>query len=129
MLPLQTLRQKLLVEAASDQILVMRALAGEDRPAHIDERQDQRRLHPLVFGLHVIDHALMLDISIEAGNHNLSVLKKINEWFNLDHSQGAILNSSTSIFRRSIISCSEAFARLKVCLTHTIASTTMNFVP
>src|SRR5437764_15253576 len=126
MLPLQPLRQKLLVEAASDQVLVMCALAGEDRPAHIDERQDQRRLHPLVFGLHVIDHALMLDISIEAGNHNLSLPKKINEWFNLDHSRGAILISSTSIFRRSIISCSEAFSRRTVCSTHAIPPTSMN---
>jgi hypothetical protein len=47
-----------------EQIVVRRALAGEDGPADVDEREDERRVQPLILGLDVIGRPAVLDVRV-----------------------------------------------------------------
>src|SRR5205085_4119875 len=69
MLPLQPLGEHLRVVACCDQIVIRRALAGEDRAADIDERQNDGRGQSFIFGLNVINRPVMFDVCVESGNH------------------------------------------------------------
>ena len=73
MLTLQALGQDFLVVARRDEVVIGRALAREDRAADVDEREDERRVKPLVLGLHVVGDALELYVCVESGDHENTV--------------------------------------------------------
>ena len=58
------------VEARVDEVLIRRTLARQNRSAHVDERQDQRRVESFVFRLDVVHDAVKLYIRVEASDHS-----------------------------------------------------------
>ena len=80
MLAVEPFCQETFVKAGGDQILVRRAPAGQNCAARINQRQDKRRLHPLIFRLDVIYDAVVFNLCVVAGYHcdskSASVIRK-----------------------------------------------------
>jgi len=68
-LALQSFRENLFVESRGNQIVVRRALACQNCATHVNERENDGRLHTLVFGLDVIDHAVVFNICVVSSDH------------------------------------------------------------
>src|SRR5919107_1551112 len=68
-LALEALGQHALVEALADEVGVGRALAGDDGAADVDEREDERRVEPLVLGLDMVRDSVVRNVGVESGDH------------------------------------------------------------
>src|SRR5439155_11851884 len=65
----ESLGQNAFIETSGNEIVIRRALAGQDSTAGVNKRQNDGRLQTFVFGLHVIDHTVVLNIRIKACKH------------------------------------------------------------
>ncbi len=53
------------------EVAVVGALGGEDRPALINQREDDRVGESFIFSLHVISHAIISHVRVVSGEHAL----------------------------------------------------------
>jgi hypothetical protein len=68
----KALAEGLFVKAFFDQVVIGRALSGQDRTAIVNKGQNYRSIEALVLGLNMICNAAKFDVGIESGYHGLS---------------------------------------------------------